>query len=24
MLGKGFEGVAFDELKTGFILKLFA
>ena len=24
MLGKGFEGVAFDQLKTGFILKLFS
>jgi len=24
MLGKGFEGVAFDQLKTGFILKFFA
>ena len=24
MLGKGFEGVAFDQLKTGFTLKLFA
>jgi hypothetical protein len=24
MLGKGFEGVAFDQLKTGFLLKFFA